>query len=853
MMTDIEGSTALWERDPKAMSKTLAQHDRLFERLTTKFRGELVKKRGEGDSMFCVFASAGDAVACAWEIRSALQGQAFATAGVAARMAIHTGEPEMRGEDYYGSAVNRCARLRSAVSAGQLALSQTTKLIVERALPEGAALRELGTHRLRDLLRPEKIYELFAPGEPPFPPLRSLNRLPNNLPVQLTSFVGRQRELGEVIGLVHGHRLVSVLGMGGTGKTRLALQAAAELVEEFPDGVWLVELAAVHPGSSLTTVVAEQTGMASGEDDVSLQVLEERLADKELLLVLDNCEHMVDQIADLVTPLLRACPAIRILATTCEQLRVAGEVLYRIPPLELPEDSAAGNLEDIALSESMMLFLERARLKNSSFRLTPENASAVISICRRLDGIPLAIEHASSSTSMLSPAQILERWRDGFPVLQGDDRSSVQRHETLKSCFDWSFGMLSEPEQGLFLAQAVFRGGWNINAAEAICGDRSEVLPLLGKLISKSFVQAAPGRESEMRYSYLEPVRLYALAKQPPDDELRLRHATHFAKEVDQSEGARGGREFGSWIRLVDEDYANVVEALNWSSNAAAELFVRIVCSMRQYWLAKGRLREGREWMSKALSSAGSTTAQRALIHRAIGAYFLHADDLVQARQAFEESMRLDPLPEPAGAAAIRLNLGIVACREQEFEEGTRYLEESLELFREIGDRRGIATALLNIGVSQRHLGAQERAVTLLREAKAVFEELGDASMRASTLANLAVAYRTAGEHDKGLESLSEAFAVWESTTDITVMVGGLRDLIEYSSLYGDEGAAAIVQGICERLQQEHGVTIAGLPEAEATGRAREIELGRSIELEEIAAFCRSLCSELQRKRTSVS
>ena len=528
LLTDVEGSTALWEADPAAMRQALARHDALLADGIAEHGGVVVKSRGEGDSVFAVFDMASDAVTAAVELQASLQAAAWPTAApLRVRMALHTGEAQWRDGDYFGPAVNRCARLRAAAHGGQILLSQATADLLRDSQTDGVGLRALGEHRFRDLARPEAVFQVvhpLLPGE--FPPLGSLDAHPNNLPRELTSFVGREREVDEVRRLLVTTRLLTLTGSGGVGKTRLSQRVAADLGPSFPDGIWLVELAGLGDPSLLAQVVASVLGVREQPGRALLDTLIDVLRPRTCLLLLDNCEHLVEACAALADSLLRACPGLILLATSREPLGIAGETVWRVPPLTMPDASGDAATSDdtsaLAQYEAVRLFEERARAALPAFTLTGQNGPAVAQICRRLDGIPLAIELAAARVRGVAPEQLADRLDDRFRLLTGGSRTALARHQTLRALVDWSYELLSEPERVLFCRLSVFAGGWTLDAAEEVCSgggiEPADILGLLLQLVDRSLVLAEEqpiqaGGLSPVRYRLLETLRQYGAEK----------------------------------------------------------------------------------------------------------------------------------------------------------------------------------------------------------------------------------------------------------------------------------------------------------------------------------------------------
>lgn len=470
VFTDIEGSTRLWDEQPEAMRKALAIHDQLLrEKLSV--HGEVFKTMGDS---FCVaFRSPSEAVSTATELQKTLQSQQFGDIGkLRVRMAVHTGEAESRDNDFFGPSLNRVARLLSSGHGGQILLTQASFELVRDALPKGIESRFLGEHRLRDLERPESIYQLMGADLPSeFPPLKSLSELPNNLPLQVTSFVGREKELAEVEALIRKNRLVTFTGSGGTGKTRLSMQAGAELLPDFEDGVWLVELAPLTEPDLVPQTVAASLKVREEPGRPLLETLVSHLKEKNLLLILDNCEHLLDASARLADAIGKQCPRVHLVATSREPLAIHGEQVYRVPSLSTPDPKKKESAESLGQYEAVRLFIDRAVLAQPSFAVTAENGQAVAQICHRLDGIPLALELAAARVRAMPVETIASRLDDRFRLLTGGSRTALPRQQTLRATIDWSYGLLDEKEKTLLRRLSVFAGGWTLEAAEKVCAD----------------------------------------------------------------------------------------------------------------------------------------------------------------------------------------------------------------------------------------------------------------------------------------------------------------------------------------------------------------------------------------------
>jgi len=521
LFTDLEGSTRLWEEFPQAMKDALARHDEILRDAIVAHDGHIVKTTGDG--VHAAFADAAGAVDAALDAQIALSRESWtATGPLRVRIGIHTGAAEARDGDYYGTAVNRAARLMSAANGGQTIVSLTTEELLRDVNPGGWELVDLGEHRLRDLQRAERVFQLCGDGlAADFPPLRTLDAYAGNLPAQLTSFIGRDDEVAAISEMLRSSRLVTLTGVGGVGKTRLAIQVAAEMLPEFPDGAWLCELAAANARDTMSDVVASALGVQPRAGMTLEGSIVEFLRTKRLLVVLDNCEHLLDAAADLADRVLRACDDVRILATSREGLAVDGEHVRPVRSLQR--------------SSAELLFADRACAVAPDFTLDGAHAAAVADVCRRLDGIPLAIELAASRVSSMSPEEIASLLDERFRLLTGGKRTAVERHQTLRAMVDWSYSLLDDTERVVFDRLGVFSGSFDAAAAAAVvAGDGVEpwdVRDALASLCDRSMVVAEPGEAGVTRYSMLETLRAYArerLDERGEPDRWRRRHASHY-------------------------------------------------------------------------------------------------------------------------------------------------------------------------------------------------------------------------------------------------------------------------------------------------------------------------------------
>jgi predicted ATPase/class 3 adenylate cyclase len=593
LMTDIEGSTRLWEEHPEAMAIALRRHDALVRAAIEGCGGYVFKT--VGDAFCAAFSTAKEATEAAEAVQRVLIAEPWPDgATVRVRMALHTGECEERDGDYFGPAVNRVARLTAIGHGGQVLVSRPTADVVSDHLPAGVSLRDMGTHHLRDLSRPEVVFQLEIDGLPSeFPPLRSLDNpaLLNNLPMFVSSFVGRDAEMIEVRKLVSDNRLVTLTGAGGAGKTRLAIQVAAELLDGTGDGVWLVELASATDNHAVPTAVASALGVAERPGQDTLDTLVDVLTGQHRLMVLDNCEHVLDACAAMAQRVVSHCPKIHVLATSREPLHIDGEVVYRVPPLSLPPE----DVEDVDLggSGAMALFVDRASTQVPGFALHSDDVALIASICRRLDGMPLAIELATARLRSMSPRQLHDRLEHRFDLLTGGSRVALPRQQTLRALVDWSYDLLTEREQILLRRLSVFIGGFDLEAAEAIgaLDDQAgaNVVDLLTSLVEKSLVQAEHSGRI-VRYVMLETLRQYGVERvaEAGDSEaerLRAAHAAYYLGYVEEAAPHLAGPLQADWLARLEKEYPNLQSAAEHFLGVGDVVRARRLFGMaRRYW-----------------------------------------------------------------------------------------------------------------------------------------------------------------------------------------------------------------------------------------------------------------------------
>jgi len=796
LFTDIEGSTRLWERYPEAMRVAHARHSDLIAECVRQHHGALVRSRGEGDSTFSVFTEATDALAAVCALQRALHTEPWPPeTPLRVRAALHTGTAELAYGDYNSSAVNRCARLRAIAHGGQTLLSQTTFTLVQDRLPEGVRLKEMGLHRLKDLQRPERVYQMLHPDLPAdFPPLKSLDCLPTNLPVQLTSFIGREQEMAEVKRLLSATRLLTLTGTGGCGKTRLALQVGAEVLERFQDGVWLVELASLSDPSLVAQAAVSALGLREEPGRPLMQTLTDALQSRSLLLILDNCEHLVLECARLAETLLRRCPRLTILATSREALNVVGELAWRVSSLPVPpaEDMPSEEKDLVAaLTEwdAVRLFVERALFTRPDFRPTRQNARVIAQICRRLDGIPLAIELAAARVRALSVEQIAARLDDRFRLLTGGGRTALPRQQTLRALIDWSYDLLSEEERALLRRLSVFAGGFTLEAAEAIfdlsTGQaienqkseivNSDILDLLSRLVDKSLVLMEE-RDEGARYRLLETVRQYArerLREAGEAERVRGRHRDYFLALAEEAEPHLIGPAQAVWLERLETEHDNLRAALDFglsdqienqkSEIENAEAGLRLAGALARFWYAHGHVTEGRQWLERVLAHPQAQEGTLGWARTLLGSGILAScqSDYPAARSFLDRCLAITrPLGLQRETAWALNGLGLTAWYQGDYAASQRYYEESLAIWQELEDRSGTAIALMNLGLVLMDQGDYAASQGLFEESLALFRQNGDQRGGALALANLGVVAQQQGDFALARTRYEESLAV---------------------------------------------------------------------------------------------
>ncbi len=819
--SDIEGSTRLLQELGDGYPRVLETQAELIRRVLAETDG--VEVATEGDSFFVVFPSAPAAISACAEIQRSLATHPWPEGvTVAVRIGLHTGEGLLVGDNYGGLDVHRAARIGAIAHGGQTVISSATAGLVGSALPEGVELVPLGKHRLKDLVAEEELFQVNVSGlRTEFPPIRSLGSRPNNLPLELTNFIGREKEIDSIIDLLGSKRLVTLTGPGGTGKTRLSLQVAARSLDVFPDGVFVIFLAPITDPALVPGTIAGALGIQEEKTKGIDKTVLAATAGKQMLLVLDNVEQIVEGAAPFVAELLSNAPGVKILATSRAALRISGEHEYSVPPMVLPDPLDLPSVSLLLRYETVALFVERAAAVKTGFMLTEDNATAVVSICKRLDGLPLAIELAAARVRILSPAAISERLESCLGLLTGGGRDLPERQQTLRGAIDWSYDILEETLRRFFARVAIFVNGFTFEAAEEVCDPGGELgidtLDGLTQLVDNSLIRQYESVDGGSRFRLLQVIREYGLEKLEGADETALLSKRHSDFFVALAEGAEREVAFGDLetMQLVEQEHDNLRAVLARSlDDDDAEPGLRAGASIWRFWMMRSHLKEGRDWLEKllALPSAATPDRIRARGLDAAAGIAYWQNDYTNVRPYYEQALQIyRDLDDDAGVAAQTYNLGFTLAIEYEDDKALAYLEEAREIFKRIGDLDRESDAIWAWSWISVISGRYEQARPLA-------EEVLERYLKANNSFGIGSAYLTlcridldAGRMEQGWDRLRAGLDSFRDTRDLGDIASILKISSEFDLVEGRYERSAILWGAGDACEVAYG---GGAPEA---------------------------------------
>jgi predicted ATPase/class 3 adenylate cyclase len=816
--SDIEGSTKLLqELGQDRFRDTVEEHQRIVREAIAGGEGTVIGT--EGDSFFAVFESAPHACSAAIAVQRRL---ATHDDAVRIRIGLHTGEGMLGGDNYVGLDVHRGARIAAVGYGGQILISEATQTLVGGALPDGAELKDLGTHRLKDLSKPERIYQVVIPDlQADFPALKSLDARPNNLPVQLTSFIGRDKELNGLMEVLSQNRVVTLTGPGGTGKTRLSIQLAAEASDDFPDGIYFVALAPISDPELVAPAIAEALSLAEAFADqrTPLERVTDYLKAKKVLLILDNFEQVLDA-ASVVNDLVRSSEHLKIVVTSRAALHVYGEIEFPVPSLQLPDPKHLPDLESLSQFESVALFIQRAMAVKADFRVTSENAPSVAEICARLDGLPLAIELAAARVRALTPDALLSRLGERLRLLVGGSRDLPARQQTLRQAIEWSYDLLDPPERKLFWRLSVFMGSFSLDEAELVCGPADDlemdVLDGVTSMLDKSLVRSIDSPEP--RYLMLETIREFAVEKLEGSgevQEIRRRHAEAFVRLAEQAEPAMITAKRAEWLDRLERDHDNFRAAHDWCiAGKESALAFRLLTALWRFWQMRGHLVEATSLAEEVLTLSGpedrSTLRAKAL--QAAGGIAYWSGDQETTKKHYQEALSIwREIGDKSGIAGALYDAGFQDLSPEGAKIARPAFEEAIALYKEVGDRHGEAKVNWGIGVFDIVAQQFETVADRLQPLIGIFRQAGDDFMVMWSLNQLGNVNIKTGRFADGRANFIEAMEMAREANDLSAIIFQLDNLSDAARQEGHLERAVKLRAASVSLLTSSGLGLADI------------------------------------------
>lgn len=783
LFSDVEGSTKLAQLYPDSLQSSMQRHNEIMIEAIESNNGlvfEIV-----GDAFCAAFGDPDDAIRAALTAQENLNSESWKEAVIKVRMGIHIGEAEWLAGKYSGYiTLARTQRIMSAAHGGQVIISGD----IYSKVKDNFTFRDLGERRLKDLRQTERLYQFTSSKlQTDFPPLNTLDVRPHNLPVQLTAFIGREKELTDIKDLLSKTHLLTLIGSGGTGKTRIALQTGAEMIDDFESGVWFVDLAPLLESELLPQTIAEAIGVKEDPKRDLTETLIDYLKDKEILIILDNCEHLIEACSKLSEKLLQSSPKLKIIATSREALRITGEQTLRVSSLSQPNPDKDNTIEKLLKFESVKLFIDRAISVNQNFKVTESNAKALAEICHRLDGIPLAIELAAARIKVLSLEKICERLNDRFKLLTSGERTALPRQQTLRALIDWSYDLLSEQEKILWRRLSVFAGGWTMEASEEVCGEmninKDDILDLLNNLIEKSIIIFD---EVKDRYRLLETIRQYGEEKLKEANEKNFvfdKHLNYYMKSAEYIKPKLIGADLKTWLDKLDDDYSNYQTALAWSIEVnKRQEAPRLVVALCKYWHIRGFFYEGRRWINMLnIEKEDIPKPLLASILNYLGVFDYAQGEFAKAQTELEKAFEIRKESGDKKSLVDGLNiLGLLAYDKGEYDKARKLHEECLKLQREIGDKVGIATSINNLGLVYQNIKSEEKnekVELLYKEGLKLFRELRDTRKTATFLNFLGNESLDKNEYENAEKYFEESLVLFRELGNIRGVAFSLGNL----------------------------------------------------------------------------